>query len=200
MNESDELDSTTQLGSYQVIKGYLPNQWSITQSKFFRDQGLDSRFNTGERWTRQLITFLWTQAHTLWKDRCLSAHAPDVDSLVKSSARNRQTAQHVTTMSYDASIPLILAIERRIFHNPLEERLRSRISDLEAWNKTMLSTIRLSISEAHNQNLTGHQDIRTFLPIKGAPVRNLNATLATATATIDTTNPDRIVPRRTDLR
>jgi hypothetical protein len=26
MNESDEPDPTTQLGRYQVIKGYLPNQ------------------------------------------------------------------------------------------------------------------------------------------------------------------------------
>jgi hypothetical protein len=63
----------------------------------------------------------------------------------------------------------------------------------------MLPTIRLSISEAQNQILTGHQDIRT-LPDKAAPVRNMNTMLATATATIDTTNPDRIVPRRTDLR
>jgi hypothetical protein len=44
----------------------------------------------------------------------------------------------------------------------MEERLRARTSDLEAWNKTMLPTIRLTISEAQNQILTGHQDIRTF--------------------------------------
>jgi hypothetical protein len=55
-------------------------------------------------------------------------------------------------------------------------------------------------SEARNQILTGHQDIRTFLPIKAAPVRNLNATLATATATMNTTNPHRIVPGRTNPR
>jgi hypothetical protein len=94
----------------------------------------------------------------------------------------------------------MLAIDRRIFHIPLEERLRSRTSDLKAWNKTMLPIIRLSISEARNQIITGHQDIHTFLPIKAAPVRNLNATLATATATIDTTNPHRIVPGRTNPR
>jgi hypothetical protein len=89
MDESDEPAPTTQLGWYQIIKGYLPNQWSITQAKFFRDQGLDSRYNTGERWTSQLIIFLWTQGHTLWKYRCASAHAPAADSLDKSSARTR---------------------------------------------------------------------------------------------------------------
>jgi hypothetical protein len=168
-NESDEPDTSTQLSWFQIIKGYIPNQWSITRAKFSRDQGLDSRYNSGERWTSQLITFFWTQGRTLWKDRYTSAHAPDADSLVKSSARNRQTAQNVTTMAY-ASSPLMLAIDRRIFHIPLDERLRARTSDLEAWNKTMLPTIRLSISEAQNQILTGHEDIRTFLPIKAAPV------------------------------
>jgi hypothetical protein len=94
----------------------------------------------------------------------------------------------------------MLAIDRRIFNIPPEDRLRARTSDLEAWKKTMLPTIRLSISEAQNQILTGHQDIRTFFSEKAAPVRNMNATLAIATATNDTTNSDRIVPRLTDLR
>jgi hypothetical protein len=94
----------------------------------------------------------------------------------------------------------MLTIDRRIFNFPLEERLRARTSDLEAWNKTMLPTIRLSISEAQNQILTGRQDTLTSFSDKAAPVRNMNATLATTTATIDTTNPDRTVPRRTDLR
>jgi hypothetical protein len=33
MNDSDEPEPTTQLSWYQVIKGYLPNQWSRTQAK-----------------------------------------------------------------------------------------------------------------------------------------------------------------------
>jgi hypothetical protein len=38
-NESDEPDTSTQLSWFQIIKGYIrvPNQWSITQAKFFRD-------------------------------------------------------------------------------------------------------------------------------------------------------------------
>jgi hypothetical protein len=56
-NEQVEPDPTTQLGWFQVIKGYLPHQWSITQAKLYRDQGLDTRYYIGERWTSQLITF-----------------------------------------------------------------------------------------------------------------------------------------------
>jgi hypothetical protein len=68
-NESDEPDASTQLSWFQIIKGCIPNQWSISQAKLFRDQGLDSRYNIGERWTSQLTTFFWAQGHTLWKMR-----------------------------------------------------------------------------------------------------------------------------------
>jgi hypothetical protein len=70
-------------------------------------------------------------------------------------------------MAY-ASSPLMLAIDRRISNIPLEKRLRARTSHLEAWNKTMLPTIRLSISQAQNQILTGHQDIRTSFLRQGS--------------------------------
>jgi hypothetical protein len=60
------------------------------------------------------------------------------------------------TMAYAKNL-LMLAIDWRIFNFPLEERrLQGRTSDLAAWTKTMLPTIRLSISEAQNQLRTGH--------------------------------------------
>jgi hypothetical protein len=80
--------------------------------------------------------------NTVWKDRCTSANAPGAESLDKSSARTRQTKQNLVTMAY-ANSPLMLAIDRRIFDIPMEERLHLRTSDLVAWPKTMLPTIRL---------------------------------------------------------
>jgi hypothetical protein len=62
-NDPDEPDTTTQLDWFQVIKGYLPQQWSITQALFFRTQRLDAKYYTGERWKGHLITFFWTQSH-----------------------------------------------------------------------------------------------------------------------------------------
>jgi hypothetical protein len=56
-NEHDEPDNITPMGWFQVIKGYLAHQWCATQALFFRAQGLDARYNTGERWMSQLITF-----------------------------------------------------------------------------------------------------------------------------------------------
>jgi hypothetical protein len=103
-NEPDEPDPTPKVGWFQVIKGYLPQQWSRTQALFFRAQRLEARCYTGKPWPIQLITFSWTQSPKLWKDRCASAQAPAANNLDKSSACTRQTAQHYVEMAY-AHVP-----------------------------------------------------------------------------------------------
>jgi hypothetical protein len=150
----------------------ISNQWSITQAKFFRDQGLDSRYNTGERWTSHIITFVWTQGHILWKDRCTSAHAPAAYSLDKSSARTRQTAQNVMTMTY-ASSPLMLAIDRRIFNIPLEERLQARTSDIDAWTRKCSQS---SASVLVRRRAKSEPAAKTSVLISLTRQRNMNAT------------------------
>jgi hypothetical protein len=102
-------------------------------------------------------------------------------------------------MAY-ASSPLVLALDRCVLDIPLKERLQSRTSDLVAWAKTMFPVIHQSIREARAQLRTGHHNIRTYFSDTAEPERNMNATLTTATATIDITTTDRIGPRRTDLR
>ena len=77
-------------------------------------------------------------------------------------------------------------------------RLQGRTSDIAAWTKTMQPAI--SISEAQNQLLSGHQDIRTYFPDTAAPERNTNETLATANTTTDTTATGRIGFRRPTIR
>jgi hypothetical protein len=72
--------------------------------------------------TQQLIAFLWTHSHTLWKDRCAVAHAPAEDSPDNSSARSRQAARQRVEMAY-AHAPLMLAHDRRVLDVPFEERL-----------------------------------------------------------------------------
>jgi hypothetical protein len=51
---------------------------------------------------------------------------------------------------------LVLALDRRIFDIPLEERLQSRTTDLVAGTKTIFPVIHHSISEARAQIRTGH--------------------------------------------
>jgi hypothetical protein len=76
----------------------------------------------------------------------------------------------------------MLAIDRRIFDIPLEERFQGRTSDLAAWTKTMQLTIRAYFSDTV------------------APERNMNETLATTITTTANTTTDRIGPRLTEFR
>jgi hypothetical protein len=130
-------------------------------------------------------------------NRRASTHAPIPDTLDKSSARTRQTAQHRMRMAYVHG-PLTLDLDLRIFDIPLEERLQSQRYDLVDWTKTMLPGIRHSISEAWKVLRTGHQDIRNHFSDMAAPERTMNATLTTVTAASTTT--DRIGPRPTAFR
>jgi hypothetical protein len=123
--------------------------------------------------------------------------------LIKPTPKYVLEADLYRTKPHDHGIrssPLMLAIDRRIFDIPLEERLQARTSDLKAWTKTMLPIIRISISEAQVHIRTGHQDSRTYFPDTAEPERNMTATPATATAMTATITTDRIGPRRTDLR
>jgi hypothetical protein len=89
-----------------------PQEVERNTRALFRDQRLDDRYNTGEQWTRHLITFLWMQGHTLWKDRCTTAHGPADDRLDKSSTRTRQTEQQQMSMAY-ARTNLVPALDRQ---------------------------------------------------------------------------------------
>jgi hypothetical protein len=84
----------------------------------------------------------------------------------------------------------MLAIDRRIFDTPLEERLQARTSNLVAWTTTMLPEIHHSISEARAQIRTGHHDIRAYFADTTAaePTTNAmpNASTASTIATVRT--------------
>jgi hypothetical protein len=56
----------------------------------------------------------------------------------------------------------MLVHDRRVVDVPLEERLKSRTSELVAWFKTFDPVINQSVRDARAQIHTGHQDIRSY--------------------------------------
>jgi hypothetical protein len=160
-NDPDSIEPVEQIGWFQVLKGYIPKEWTLKQEGFYRRQRKTTKHYTGEQWTKELIEFFWTHSHTLWKERCAIAHAPGEASPDNSSARSRQAAQQRVEMAY-AHAPLMLAHDRRVLDVPLEERLQSRTSELLAWVKTMLPVINRSVHDARAQLQTGHHDIRSY--------------------------------------
>jgi hypothetical protein len=179
-NDPDSIETVERIGWLQVLKGYIPKEWTSRQEYFYRRQRQSTKDNTGEQWTKGLIEFFWTHGNTLWKERCAAAHAPGEASPDNISARSRQAAQQRVEMAY-AHAPLMLAHDRRVLEVPLEERLQSRTSELLAWSKSMLPVIHRSISDARAQLQTGHQDIRSYFSQAIAAVMNRTAARITAT-------------------
>jgi hypothetical protein len=104
-NDPDSIETVDQIGWFQVLKGYIPEEWSSRQEYFYRRQRQSTKYNTGEQWTKGLIEFFWTHGSTLWKDRCAVAYAPGEASPDNTSARSREAAQQRVEMTY-AHAPL----------------------------------------------------------------------------------------------
>jgi hypothetical protein len=109
---------------------------------------------TGERWTTQLITFFWTQSHTLRKDRCASAHAPTTDNIDASSARARQTTQYSVKMAY-AHGPLMLDLDRRWKNALNHERVTWSLGPRQCFQEFVTASVMLG---------------NNFLPVTNIPV------------------------------
>jgi hypothetical protein len=56
----------------------------------------------------------------------------------------------------------MLTQDQLVLDVPLEERLKSRTSELLAWVKTISPVINQSVSDARAQIHTGHQDILSY--------------------------------------
>jgi hypothetical protein len=118
-NDPDSLEPIVQIGWFQVFKGYIPNEWTSRQERFYGSQRKSTKYYTREQQTKQLIELSWTDIHTLWKDRCAAAHAPGDDSPDNISARSREAAQlRVETVYAHAS--LMLAHDWQVLDVPLE--------------------------------------------------------------------------------
>jgi hypothetical protein len=87
-----------QIGWFQVLKGYIPKEWTSKQEVFYRRLRNTKKYYTGEQWTKELIEFVWTHGHTLWKDRCAVAHAPGEGSPDNSKRHNNGWKRHTHTL------------------------------------------------------------------------------------------------------
>jgi hypothetical protein len=198
-NDPDSIETVEQIGWFQVLKGYIPKEWTSRQEYFYRRQRQSTKYNTGKQWTKGLIEFFfWTHGNTLWKDRCAVAHAPGEASPDNISARSRQAAQQGVEMAY-AHAPLMLAHDRRVLEVPLEERLQSRTSELLAWVKSMLPVINRSVRDARAQLQTGHQDARAQLQTGHPDIRSYFSQATVATTNQRAARPTATRPARPDM-
>jgi hypothetical protein len=57
-NDPNSSAITVQIGWFQVLKGYIPEDWTSMQEGFYRSQRSNSeKIYTGKQWTKELIEF-----------------------------------------------------------------------------------------------------------------------------------------------
>jgi hypothetical protein len=64
-NDSGSIETVVKIGWFQVLKGYIPKEWTSRQEGFYRRRCQSTKYYTGEQWKKELIEFFWTHGHTL---------------------------------------------------------------------------------------------------------------------------------------
>ena len=87
------------------------------QERYYRDT--HEPYNPklrGTTWTRNLIVFMWTEVHALWKTRNEQVHNPD-------NTLQRQDLEQQVSELYNQE-DQVLAEDRNIFSMSLQDRIR----------------------------------------------------------------------------
>jgi hypothetical protein len=78
---NEALQSTqTRIGWFQLLR-YINLPWIMRQERHYRNTRVDQRKYSGTLWGRKLITWMWMQAHIVWKHRCEALHGKEGTSL-----------------------------------------------------------------------------------------------------------------------
>jgi hypothetical protein len=64
-DDPDSIDTAAQIGWFQVLKGYIPKEWTSKHEDYYRRRRNTKKYYTGEQWTKELIEFFWTHGNTL---------------------------------------------------------------------------------------------------------------------------------------
>jgi hypothetical protein len=51
-NDPDSIEPVEQIGWFQVLKGYIPKEWTLKQEGFYRRRRQTTKYYTGEQWTK----------------------------------------------------------------------------------------------------------------------------------------------------
>ena len=144
----------TRIGWHQLMLGYINTEWINGQEKHYRRARADTKFYTGTTWGRKLITWLWKQAHILWKHRCETLHGIDGPSL-----KIRENLQAQVKNMYE-QINKLRAKDKILLEKPMEEVLESNQSTLQAFIQIMQPMIDKAIEDAKTHDTENTKDLR----------------------------------------
>jgi hypothetical protein len=64
-NDPESSETVAQIGWFQVLQGYIPEDWTQARSLYRSRRRKGKKDYTGKQWTKELIEFFWTHGNTL---------------------------------------------------------------------------------------------------------------------------------------
>ena len=111
-----------------------------------------------DRWSSNVITFIWIESHQLWKHRCDFVHR----KTEQYATAQEQLRAHVKVRALYAYEEEIGYLDRRIFTLSLEDRLKHTPRELFAWVTSIQPAV-MTARKAYNKRAQeSNQDIREF--------------------------------------
>ena len=152
------------IGWNLFFRGFISRHWREEQNRYvrlFRADILASKEGTSQqaRWHIALLTFIWTEAHTVWTDRCAFAHRKDEQHR---SAQDQIRAQTSVRALYSYAEE-VSYFDRSIFSVSLEDRLKQSPRDQFAWVVASMQPAVMAARKSHLIRSTENiRDIRTY--------------------------------------
>jgi hypothetical protein len=116
------------------MRGFMSKAWEWQQKKYIRVHHPElmndktTREKT-ERWAGNVISFIWIEAHQMWKHRCDFVHRR-TEQHASAQEQLRAHAKVRALYSYQDEIGYM---DRRIFTMSVEDRLKHTPRELFAW-------------------------------------------------------------------
>jgi hypothetical protein len=156
-------DPQALIGWNLFYRGFLAKTWGDRQTYYARTTRPDSLIDRKAKdkltkWPEFVIQFIWTELHLLWKTRCdwvhrkNEQHASTQDQLRANSA-TRALYQHAEEIGYH---------DRKMFHMPLQDRLKHSPRDLFAWVASMQPAVLKARKEYTLRSTENTPDIREY--------------------------------------
>jgi hypothetical protein len=146
------------IGWNQIIKGRLTPLWAHHQDLFAPNHQGVNKFSI-------LITTIYSEVYTIWKERCDVQHGKtqtDIDNKTKYQIEPRIQALYATK-------PRLTQLDQLLFDTPIENIMALPVNQLEHWLKRTTTIVKASLKRARNQDRLQMKPLQYYFPTRTQP-------------------------------
>ena len=148
----------SQLTWKDMIQGRVNIYFTRIQEDYRKKKHPKSK-DTGQRWTKRLIVFIWHELYNQWKIRCTKQH--DKDGKIQDAYLHNEATSTIKT--YYQYGPRLLAADRnKWLAQDLDDLLQSDTYTLRRWIATNEVALKRAIADAERYPRTHCKDIRSY--------------------------------------